>query len=122
MARLQAAVDPKAASIVAVREIGSGMNAKRPRLLRLLGDPSIDEIVVEHRDRLCRFGFEAIAAALAAQGRCIRVLETGETRDDLVRDMVEVLTSFCARLYGRRGARRRATRAAAAAGSREVTA
>jgi len=31
--------------------------------------------------------------------------------DDLVRDMTEVLTSFCARLYGRRGARNRAEKA-----------
>jgi putative resolvase len=38
-----------------------------------------------------------------------------ETTDDLVRDMVEVLTSFCARLYGRRGARNRALRALTAA-------
>ncbi len=36
------------------------------------------------------------------------VLDPDETTDDLVRDMIEVLTSFCARLYGRRGARNRA--------------
>jgi putative resolvase len=39
------------------------------------------------------------------------VVEDGETADDLVRDMIEVLTSMCARLYGRRGARNRAMRA-----------
>jgi putative resolvase len=67
--------------------------------------------VVEHRDRLARFGVEYLAAALAAQGRRIVVVEKDEATDDLVRDMVEVLTSFCARLYGRRGARNRAMRA-----------
>ena len=41
--------------------------------------------------------------------------DDGETTDDLVRDMIEVLTSFCARLYGRRGARNRALRALTAA-------
>ena len=61
--------------------------------------------MVEHRDRL------ALEAALAAQGRRLVVAEAGETNDDLVRDMIEVLTSFCARLYGRRGARNRALRA-----------
>jgi putative resolvase len=47
------------------------------------------------------------------------VADPGETADDLVRDMIEVLTSMCARLYGRRGARNRAMRAVTAAGHGE---
>ena len=43
------------------------------------------------------------------------VADDGETTDDLVGDMVELLTSFCARLDGRRGARNRALRALTAA-------
>ena len=43
-------------------------------------------VVVEHRDRLARFGVEHLQAALAAQGRRIVVVDTGETADDLVRD------------------------------------
>lgn len=46
-----------------------------------------------------------------SQGRRIVAVEEGETTDDLTRTMVEMLTSFCARLYGRRGARNRAMRA-----------
>ena len=65
-------------------------------------------------DRLARFGVEHLRAALAAQGRRIVVVDDGETTDDLVRDMIEVLTSMCARLYGRRGARNRAMRAVTA--------
>jgi putative resolvase len=42
-------------------------------------------------------------------------VDPGERADDLVRDMIEVLTSMCARWYGRRGARNRAMRAVAAA-------
>ena len=72
-------------------------------------------IVVEHRDRLARFGVEHVEAALAAQGRRIVVVDAGETTEDLVREMIEVLTSVCARLYGRRGARNRAMRAVTAA-------
>jgi putative resolvase len=68
-------------------------------------------IVVEHRDRLARYGVEQLEAALSAQGRRLVVVDPGETDDDLLRDMIEVLTSFCARLYGRRGARNRAMRA-----------
>lgn len=70
--------------------------------------------MVEHRDRVARFGVEYLQAALAATGRRIIVVDTSGTTDDLVRDMVEVLTSMCARLYGRRGARNRAMRAVTA--------
>jgi putative resolvase len=97
------------------KEVGSGLNARRPRLRRLLADASIGTIVVEHRDRLARFGVEYLEAALTAQGRRIVIVDAGEQNDDLVRDMIEVLTSFCARLYGRRGARNRALRAVTAA-------
>lgn len=103
-----------------VTEVGSGLNAKRPRLARLLADASVARIVVEHRDRLARFGVEHLAAALSAQGREILVVEEVEVDDDLVRDMTEVLTSFCARLYGRRGARNRALRALTTAKNAEV--
>jgi putative resolvase len=98
-----------------VCEVGSGLNGKRPKLRRILSDPDARVIVVEHRDRLARFGVEHLEAALAAQGRRIVVADPGETTDDLVRDMIEVLTGMCARLYGRRGARNRAMRAITAA-------
>lgn len=77
-------------------------------------------MVVEHRDRLARFGIEHLEAALAAHGRRIVVADPGETSDDLVRHMIEVLTSMCARLYGRRGARNRAMRAVTAAENADV--
>ena len=94
-----------------VVEVGSGMNGKRRRLARLLADATAVTVVVEHRDRLARFGVEHLEAALAAHGRRVVVVDDGEVDDDLVRDMTEVLTSFCARLYGRRGARNRAVKA-----------
>ena len=97
-----------------VFEIGSGLNGRRPKLLKLLADPVAQTIVVEHRDRLMRFGSEYVEAALAAQGRRLVVADPNEVKDDLVQDMVEVLTWFCARLYGRRSARSRAQRALAA--------
>jgi putative resolvase len=94
-----------------VTEVGSGLNGRRPKLRRVLADPRAAMIVVEHRDRLARFGVEQLEAALSAQGRRLVVVDPGETSDDLVGDMIEVLTSFCAHLYGRRGARNRALRA-----------
>ena len=98
-----------------VKEIGSGLNGNRRRLRRLVADPTVRTIVVEHRERLCRFDFEYVEAALAGRGARILVMDDGELEDDLVRDVTEVMTSLCARLYGRRSARRRAQRALAAA-------
>lgn len=94
-----------------VKEVGSGLNGHRRGLMRLLRTPSVTTVVVEHRDRLMRFGFEYVEAALAAQGRAVFVVDAAELQDDLVRDVTEVLTSLCARLYGRRAAAHRAKRA-----------
>ncbi len=92
-------------------EVGSGMNGARAKARRLLSDPEVTVVVVEHRDRLGRMNTELVEAALAAHGRRLVVLDDGEVEDDLVRDVTEVLTSFCARLYGRRSAKNRAKRA-----------
>lgn len=97
-------------------EVGSGMNGRRPKVRRLLADPAVTTVVVEHSDRLGRMNTELVEAALSATGRRLVVLDDGEVEDDLVRDMTQVLTSFCARRYGRRSARNRARAALEAAG------
>ncbi len=91
-----------------VAETGSGMNDKRRKLNRLLSDPTVTTLIVEHRDRLARMNAGLIESALKAQGRRLIVVDDTELDDDLVRDMTEVLTSLCARLYGRRAAKHRA--------------
>jgi hypothetical protein len=80
-----------------------------------LVDAAAGLIVVEHRDRFARFGAEYVEAALSAQGRRLLVADPSEVDDDLVRDVTEILTSLCARLYGRRAAANRARRAVEAA-------
>ena len=92
-------------------EVGSGVNGARAKIRRLLADPNVQAVVVEHRDRLGRMNTELVEAALSAHGRRLVVLDPGEVDDDLVRDLTEVLTSFCARLYGHRSARNRAEKA-----------
>jgi putative resolvase len=92
-------------------EVGSGMSGTRSKARRMLSDPEVTVVVVEHRDRLGRMNTELVDAALAAHGRRLVVIDDDEVNDDLVRDMIEVLTSFCARLYGRRSARNRALKA-----------
>lgn len=103
------------AVIKSVSEIGSGLNGHRPKLMKLLADQKMQVILVEHRERLARFGSDYIEAALAASGRKLIVVDKAEMKDDLIQDMIDVLTSFCARLYGRRSAKNRALNAVAAA-------
>jgi predicted site-specific integrase-resolvase len=98
-----------------VTEVGSALNGHRKKFLALLRDPSVSTIVVEHRERFVRFGSEYVEAAMAAQGRKLLVVDPAEVDDDLVGDVTEILTSLCARLYGRRSAANRARRAVAAA-------
>lgn len=94
-----------------VTEVGSALNGKRRKFLALLRDETVSVIVVEHRDRFARFGAEYVEAALSAQGRRLLVVDPEEVDDDLVRDVTEILTSLCARLYGRRAAANCAKRA-----------
>jgi predicted site-specific integrase-resolvase len=98
-----------------VTEVGSALNGHRRKFLALLKDKSVTVIVVEHRDRFARFGAEYVQAVLEADGRRLLVADPAEVDDDLVRDVTEILTSLCARLYGKRAAATRATRAVAVA-------
>jgi len=97
--------------VEAVEETGSGLNGRRQALLRILRNPKVQVIVVEHRDRLMRFGLEYVEAALAAQGRRVMVVDGSERTEDMVRDLHEVMVSLCARLYGKRAAKNRAKKA-----------
>lgn len=98
-----------------ITEIGSGLNGKRKKLVKLLQNAHVGTIIVEHRDKLARFDMEYIEAALSSQNRRILVVSKGEHHLDLTQDFVDVITSLCARIYGRQGARNRARRALKAA-------
>jgi putative resolvase len=91
-----------------IQEIASGMNDTRPQLLKLLTDPQMGKIVVEHRDRLTRFGFVSIEQLFQMQGRTIEVLFPTDTKHDLVDDFSAVITSMASRMYGRRHSKERA--------------
>ena len=94
-----------------VSEVASGLNDRRPELRKLLSDPTVHTIIVEHRERLARFGVGMVEAMLQARGGSLVVIDDTEAPDDLVRDISEILTCFCARLYGKRSAANRARRA-----------
>ena len=90
--------------------MNTGTNT-RPKLLKLLTDPSVSVIVVEHKDRLTRFGYNYLEQLLKMQGRRIEVINLAENgKEDLIQDFVSIVTSFCARLYGQRRSKRKTER------------
>jgi putative resolvase len=94
-----------------VKEVGSGVNDSRPQLLSLLRDPLITRLVVEHQDRLTRFGFRYIETLLEIQGRTIEVAgPVDNNKEDLLHDLTSIVYTLCARLYGQRRAKRKAER------------
>ena len=91
-----------------IRDIGSGLNFKRKGLNSILdaaikGD--IEEIVVTHKDRLCRFGFELIERFItqSSDGKIV-VLDQKKTspQEELVNDLISIITVFSSRLHGLR--------------------
>jgi len=93
-----------------VSEVASGLNDHWPKLAKLLTDPTIGTLLVEHEDRLTRFGYEYIRQLLETQGRHIEVLLPSDTENELVDDFVAVITSMAARIYGQRSSRQKAAR------------
>lgn len=92
-----------------VVEIGSGLNDERPKLTALLKDKSWNILLVEHKDRLTRFGFRYLDLVAESQNRKIEVINLTDNQHDadLVEDLVSIITSFCARIYGRRRSQRK---------------
>lgn len=94
-----------------VKEIASGVDESCPQLLALLQDRQATRIVVEHQDRLTRFGFRYLETLLELQVRTIEVVNVAESdNEDLLADLVAIVSRFTARLYGQRRAKRKTER------------
>jgi putative resolvase len=91
-----------------VSELASGLNDRRPKLMKVLTDASVGIVVIEHRDRLTRFGFNYIEQLMQMQGRRLEVLFPNDTDTDLEDDFIAVITSMASRISGRRTSKRRA--------------
>jgi predicted site-specific integrase-resolvase len=91
-----------------VSELASGLNDHRPKFNKLLTDPRIGVIVVEHRDRATRFGLNYIEQLMQMQGRRIEVIFPSDTDNELVDDFISVITSMASRISGGRTSKRRA--------------
>jgi len=98
-----------------VKECGSAINDQRPKFLALLANQEMSKIVVEHKDCASRFGVASIQTLLAMQDRELVIVNTADTEEsDLMGDFVAIITSFAARLYGRRRAKRKTQQVLAA--------
>jgi predicted site-specific integrase-resolvase len=92
-----------------VKEIGSGVNDSRPKLMKLLNQSDYKILLVEHKDRLTIFGFNYIKSWLENTGRKVEVVnEADDDKTDLMQDLVSIIYSFSARLYGLRRAKKKA--------------
>lgn len=91
-----------------IEEIGSGVNDKRKKLLNLLKQKYVTKLVVEHKDRLTRFGFEYIKAICELTNCEIIILNQSEDeKENIIEDFVSIITSFCAKVYGQRRSKRK---------------
>lgn len=91
-----------------VCEFGSGINDKRPKLQDLLENQDFTKIVVEHKDRLTRLGFNYLDVLLKVLGKEIEVINNAENDEsDIIQDFTSIITSFCARIYGNRRSKRK---------------
>lgn len=92
-------------------EVGSGLNDNRKKfhnLLDVITERKISKVVVEHKDRLTRFNFEIIKKLAKGFGVEIEVIDVELNKtfeEELVSDIVSLMASFSARLYGRRSSR-----------------
>lgn len=95
------------------KDIGSGLNDNRKqfkKLLKRIPDPDVKRVLVEYRDRLCRYGFSVFEGYCGGLGVDVVVLEEKEPKEfeqEFAEDVVALIASFSARLYGRRGGRKK---------------
>ena len=93
-------------------EVASGINENRRqlnRLMRKVADEDIHIVLAEYKDRIARFGYEYIERYCKSHKTHIELIVDTENKslnEEMVKDMISIITSFSARLYGQRGARK----------------
>lgn len=92
------------------KERGSGLNDNRKVLNSVLKDMQYGTLIVEHKDRLTRYGFNQLKLLMEMTGREILVINTVEDdTTDIINDLISIIYSFSARLYGKRRSERAKT-------------
>lgn len=94
-------------NVTVISDLGSGLNYKKnglKKLLDLILNQQIDILIINHKDRLLRFGSELIFKICQFYQIKVIILENKEKsfEEDLTQDVIEIMTVFCAKLYGKR--------------------
>ena len=95
-----------------ISDLGSGLNYRKKglsQLLNLVMSGHVDVLVLNHKDRLLRFGAELVFKLCSFKGVAVDIVETSAVErsfeQELAVDVIELMTVFCARLYGKRSHR-----------------
>jgi putative resolvase len=99
--------------VIVLEDIASGLNENREglaRLFELVAQKQIEAVFTTYRDRLTRFGFRYLEAFFSSYGCKIETMDTEEFKEpqqELVEDLIAIVTSFTGRIYGARSHKRR---------------
>ncbi|NHW89282.1 MAG: IS607 family transposase [Archaeoglobales archaeon] len=99
--------------IEVIEDIASGLNENRKglnKLFKLVTERQIEAVFITHKDRLTRFGFKYFEAFFSSYGCRIETMDSEkvkEPRQELVEDLIAIVTSFAGRIYGARSRKRR---------------
>lgn len=93
-----------------IKEIGSGLNENRQQLNKILIDKNYNKIIIENKDRITRFGFRYIEILFQEQKRTIEIINPCEEKTEIMQDFISIVTSFCAKIYGQRRCKNKATK------------
>ena len=104
----------KTENIISISDLGSGLNYKKKglkQLLNLILLGKVQTLIINHKDRLLRFGSELIFTLCAFKRVTVKILEDSKERsfeEELSSDVIELMTVFCAKLYGKRSHKNKA--------------
>jgi Predicted site-specific integrase-resolvase len=103
--------DEKQYNIIHIfEEVASGLNDKRRELIKMLRRLNeVNSIIVEYPDRFARFGYnylQEFCKSLSVDIEAIQQNEKLEPNEEMVNDLISIVTCFSARLYGSRGGRK----------------
>jgi len=107
------------ANIEFVEEVGGGLNLKRKKFVALMDQieaRQISHLVIAHKDRLVRFGYQWFERFCAEHGTGLLVLNNEQLspEQEMVQDLLTIVHCFSARLYGLRNYRKKLNEALAA--------
>lgn len=91
-----------------ITDIASGLNAKRKglqKLFKLVSEREVDVVLITHKDRLTRFGYEYLEYFFNQFGVRIEAIHGNEKKgaqQEFVEDLIAIVTSFAGKLYGMR--------------------